>query len=1316
MIVRKDMTSRYLPVASLAAALFLSSCSWVDEGVGGNIPPRAADDAYEVAEGSTLELLTYEEGVLGNDEDGGNRQLTARLVEGKGPLYAAEDGFTFNSDGTFTYIHNGDEPPAAVEINGVVRHCDFFTYVANDGIDDGEPKDVCIDIKAVNDIPKIKAQRPISTNEDTPFTITPANLLIEDPDNSPEELSVIIRSGDHYRLEQNTIHPAENFNGDLSVELAVSDGQAVSEPFIVTVNVISVNDPTVITQKVVPIVLAEDSSRQITFDDLKVTDPDNVYPDDFTLAVSDGNNYRVDPPGSTWIRPDANYHGPLDVGITLTDRDGQATGKTLRLQVTPVNDPPVVEGTTIQVDEGGFFNAPYPGLLNADKASDVDGDDLSLDTTPVTPPQHGSLTLNADGSWRYQHDGSETTSDSFTYRVVDGNGGAGTATVTITINPVNDVPAISGNPATTVAQDAVYQFVPQVVDADPGDVLVFSIANKPVWATFDPATGTLSGTPTNADVGTTTGIVITVTDAAGASASLPPFDLTVTNVNDPPTIAGAPATSVNEDTAYSFVPVASDPDAGDTLTFSIANKPVWATFDPATGTLSGTPTNADVGTTTGIVITVTDAAGASASLPPFDLTVINVNDPPVAQPDSVTTDEDTAVTTGNVLANDSDPDGDPLAISGVDTVSAQGGTVADNGDGTFTYTPPADFNGSDSFTYTVSDGNGGTAQGTVNVTVNPVNDAPVVTAGLKFTIDENSTDGTAVGQVTATDPDGTVTGFSIVGGNTGNAFVIDNNGQITVANSSVLDFETTPSFNLQVTATDGIDTSAVQTVKISLNDIDEPPVITQGQSFSLPENSSNGTIVGTVLAVDPEGSVAGFSIVGGNTNGAFAIDNSGQITVASSAALDFETTPTFNLQITVTDGANTSAAETVSITLTNVNDEPPVVTPGQNFNLPENSPDGTMVGTVNATDVDSPVTGFSIVGGNTGNAFVIDDNGQITVANSSVLDFETTPTFDLLITATDGSNTSAAETVVINLTDIAGASVNLPPRVSAVCEATPVDVPVRSAPLNATDPDGDDRQLRFYLQSTAEKGAVIVDITGRFTYTPHPGARGTDNFTYKVIDQQGAETIGTVKIIIGKTRIMPLGDAITAGSTDGSDVTPGYRQVLRNLLIDEGYAVEFVGSQSVAPDRHEGHLGSQVTTAHVAANVEGWLDANPADVVLLHVGSQDFVSGGDVANGDARIGDILDAIGAWSISKGQPVTVLLARIIDQWPANPDIAVFNDLLARRAEPGEIVVVDQHDALDYPADLADGFHPNDSGYRKMAEAWRTVLEKGVLDRCP
>ncbi|MCL1149835.1 beta strand repeat-containing protein, partial [Shewanella ulleungensis] len=191
----------------------------------------------------------------------------------------------------------------------------------------------------------------------------------------------------------------------------------------------------------------------------------------------------------------------------------------------------------------------------------------------------------------------------------------------------NDAPVISGTPATSVNEDSAYSFTPTATDADSGDSLTFSITNKPTWASFNSANGQLSGTPTNADVGTTAGIVISVSDG-NVSTPLSAFSITVSNTNDAPVIGGTPATSVNEDSAFSFTPTASDDDSGDSLTFSITNKPTWASFNSANGQLNGTPTNADVGTTAGIVISVSDG-NVSTPLSAFSITVSNTNDAPV---------------------------------------------------------------------------------------------------------------------------------------------------------------------------------------------------------------------------------------------------------------------------------------------------------------------------------------------------------------------------------------------------------------------------------------------------------------------------------------------------------------------------------------------------------------------------------------------------------------------------------------------------------------------------------------------------------------
>ena len=207
----------------------------------------------------------------------------------------------------------------------------------------------------------------------------------------------------------------------------------------------------------------------------------------------------------------------------------------------------------------------------------------------------------------------------------------------------------------------VYTFAPVGNDAD-NDTLTYTIQNKPSWLTFTPSTGRLTGTPASANVGTTSGIVITVSDGE-ASASLPSFNLQVTAAaptNRAPTITGTPATTVNSGSAYSFTPVGSDPD-GNTLTYSIQNQPSWASFSATTGRLSGTPTSANVGTSARITITVTDGT-ATASLASFTIQVI-------APANRAPTISGTPLLSINVLAtysfqpSASDADGNTLTFS-----------------------------------------------------------------------------------------------------------------------------------------------------------------------------------------------------------------------------------------------------------------------------------------------------------------------------------------------------------------------------------------------------------------------------------------------------------------------------------------------------------------------------------------------------------------------------------------------------------------------------------------------------------------------------
>ena len=205
----------------------------------------------------------------------------------------------------------------------------------------------------------------------------------------------------------------------------------------------------------------------------------------------------------------------------------------------------------------------------------------------------------------------------------------GNATVHETVNEIsrtgtltggsNQAPRISGSPTDSVAVGSSYSFTPSATDPE-GDALTFAITAIPAWSTFDAATGRLSGTPAETNVGTYQNIVISVSDGE-FSTSLPAFAITVSSnaTNSSPQISGAPVTSVNAGSDYTFTPTATDPD-GDMLSFSVTGLPSWARFDAASGRVSGTPLDGDVGTYANIVISVSDGQ-LSESLAPFTITV-----------------------------------------------------------------------------------------------------------------------------------------------------------------------------------------------------------------------------------------------------------------------------------------------------------------------------------------------------------------------------------------------------------------------------------------------------------------------------------------------------------------------------------------------------------------------------------------------------------------------------------------------------------------------------------------------------------------------
>lgn len=181
----------------------------------------------------------------------------------------------------------------------------------------------------------------------------------------------------------------------------------------------------------------------------------------------------------------------------------------------------------------------------------------------------------------------------------------------------NSAPTISGTPAAAITSGLAYSFTPTASDPD-GNTLTFSIVNRPPWAAFSSSTGKLSGTPDSTTVGEYIEIGISVSDGL-ASAALAPFSITVNQTNRAPTISGSPPTTAREGQAYAFTPSAADAD-GNTLSFSISNRPTWAAFNTSTGALTGTPGVGTVGSYANVTIRVSDGI-ATVSLPAFTIDV-----------------------------------------------------------------------------------------------------------------------------------------------------------------------------------------------------------------------------------------------------------------------------------------------------------------------------------------------------------------------------------------------------------------------------------------------------------------------------------------------------------------------------------------------------------------------------------------------------------------------------------------------------------------------------------------------------------------------
>ncbi|MDA1160650.1 MAG: cadherin domain-containing protein, partial [Planctomycetota bacterium] len=408
------------------------------------------------------------------------------------------------------------------------------------------------------------------------------------------------------------------------------------------------------------------------------------------------------------------------------------------------------------------------------------------------------------------------------------------------------------------------------------------------------------------------------------------------------------------------------------------------------------------------------------------------------------------------------------------------------------------------------------------------NAAPTIN-GDTFAIAENSPVGTSVGTAFASDPEsGESLTWRIVSGNTNNAFAINSlTGEITV--NATLDFEILSTYGLVVEVEDNQSLTDQATITINVTDV--KPVI-DDQSFSVQENRPNGTSVGAVVLAAGDTNSVVFSITGGNTSSAFAINPAtGLITIANTAAIDFETGSSFPLIVQVTDdGGTTTDTGTVTVNIQDAND-PPIIS-AQSFSVDENSAVATSVGTVLANDLETPSNlTFAITGGDPDGFFSIDSStGDIVVANSG-LDHEMSPAFNLTIQVTDPGSLSASATVTINIGDL-----NEAPILDAIGDRTAIVDEELSFTATATDPDSPPATLTFTLGEGAPVGASIT-TDGDFTFTPTDDDDGMSFSVTIIVTEDNAGSLSASETIT---------ISVTSVALDFGDAPDSYKTTLAN--------------------------------------------------------------------------------------------------------------------------------------------------------------------------
>ncbi|MCK5041610.1 MAG: tandem-95 repeat protein, partial [Sphingomonadales bacterium] len=703
---------------------------------------------------------------------------------------------------------------------------------------------------------------------------------------------------------------------------------------------------------------------------------------------------------------DHEDEGNVEVEVTVTDSGGLTYSEEFTIEVTDVNEAP----TDISLDETSIDENEAGAIVGNVSVVDPDAGDTVTYTVSDERFEVVDGQLKLKDGVSLNHEAEENVSVDIT--ATDADGLSYTESFTIDVDDVNEAPT---NLVVTIDEFGDDIEPGTVVghatadDPDVGDTLTFSLDNDSDGRfVIDALTGEISvaeGAEFDDDVDYD--ITVRVTDEDGLYVTQAET-IDIADDNDDPRSGDIHAKPFDEDTSIiiteeELLAKVHDKDS-DTFSITAIADPEHGTLvDNGDGTWTYTP-DPDYHGAEKIEFTISDNEGGYTSAN-LHLTVTPEKDEPAAVDDVVLGTEDTPVviSADSLLANDSDADGDSLSITGF-TQPETGGTVADNGDGTFTFTPDADFVGDASFEYTVSDGQGGTSTATATVSVAPVEDAPTDISIDNLSIGEND-DGAVIGTLSVTDPDA---------GDTHTYSVSDDRfevveGQLKLKAGESLNHEAEGNVDVEVTATDAAGNTYSETLSIEVTDVNEAPTDILLDAGGVAEGV-DGAVVGNISVVDPDVDDTHIYTI---SDERFEVVD-GQLKLKDGVSLDYEAEASVTVDITATDEDGFGYTESFTIDVGDVNEAPTDISL-DNLSVAEDD-EGAVIGTLSVTDPDA---------GDAHTYSVSDDrfevvDGQLKLKDGESLDDDDDgDAVSIEVTATDADGLSRAETFNISITEAA---------------------------------------------------------------------------------------------------------------------------------------------------------------------------------------------------------------------------------------------------------------------------------------------------------